>query len=485
MTDQKFQHHWLVLLCALMVASCGGGGSSPNNVTQPTLVSIALSPPTVSLAPGATQQLTVTGTYSSGSPQTLAASGETFTSSNTAVATVSATGLVTVVAGAATGQTATISAKDTASSLTTSAATSTVVTVTAVPLAGQIAAATATAQNNALCAAAISPFYWEVGDKTGALAGGSVGVDATGKAVTSSTAFNIASASKWVYGMYVVQLRGGATGLTKGTVSASNPAGTVGDVDFLHFASGYTNMGSDTTSAECPTTDVPDTVNVCLALPDTQPNGDAPNQPYGTQIAANIGIFDYDSGHEEVHASQLGALGDVANADLGATVWATLGVGQPMTYSEPLIAGGLVGSADEYTNLLRAVLNGTLGMIDALGIDPICTNNGATYGASSTTPGVCTAGSSNPIPENWHYSIAHWVEDDPAYNNDGAFSSPGAFGFYPWIDATKTYYGVISRLALPGVLTGVQQGYVSQQCGQLIRHAFITGIEQTGALPAD
>ena len=28
---------------------------------------------------------------------------------------------------------------------------------------------------------------------------------------------------------------------------------------------------------------------------------------------------------------------------------------------------------------------------------------------------------------------------------DGAFSSPGLFGFYPWIDAGKTYYGVLAR----------------------------------------
>jgi len=30
---------------------------------------------------------------------------------------------------------------------------------------------------------------------------------------------------------------------------------------------------------------------------------------------------------------------------------------------------------------------------------------------------------------------------------DGAFSSPGAFGFYPWIDRTKTNYGVLARSA--------------------------------------
>ena len=37
------------------------------------------------------------------------------------------------------------------------------------------------------------------------------------------------------------------------------------------------------------------------------------------------------------------------------------------------------------------------------------------------------------------------MEDDPAVHGDGAFSSPGAFGFYPWIDSSKSYYGIISR----------------------------------------
>jgi hypothetical protein len=27
---------------------------------------------------------------------------------------------------------------------------------------------------------------------------------------------------------------------------------------------------------------------------------------------------------------------------------------------------------------------------------------------------------------------------------DGAFSSPGAYGFYPWISTDKHYYGIIS-----------------------------------------
>jgi len=77
-----------------------------------------------------------------------------------------------------------------------------------------------------------------------------------------------------------------------------------------------------------------------------------------------------------------------------------------------------------------------------------------------------------PIPpsESWHYSVAHWVEDDPKVG-DGAFSSPGAFGFYPWIDASKSYYGVVARAAPNGA-------WASVQCGRLIRKAWLVGKSQ-------
>src|SRR5271167_723146 len=100
----KLERGYLVL-AAVLLASCGGGGGGSGAVVGPvgptTLVSIALSLHIVSLAPGGTQQLTVMGTYSNGTTQALAAAGETFTSSNTNVATVSATGLTTLAANAA------------------------------------------------------------------------------------------------------------------------------------------------------------------------------------------------------------------------------------------------------------------------------------------------------------------------------------------------------------------------------------------------
>jgi len=76
----------------------------------------------------------------------------------------------------------------------------------------------------------------------------------------------------------------------------------------------------------------------------------------------------------------------------------------------------------------------------------------------------------SPPSENWHYSVGHWVED-ASNASDGAFSSPGAFGFYPWIDKTKTYYGVIARSTPGGALESVY-------CGRQIRKAWTTGVAQ-------
>lgn len=84
-----------------------------------------------------------------------------------------------------------------------------------------------------------------------------------------------------------------------------------------------------------------------------------------------------------------------------------------------------------------------------------------------------------PIPatESWHYSIGHWVEDDPQVG-DGAFSSPGAFGFYPWISADKRFYGLVAREQRHGVMSGDpsdKPAIASVACGHEIRAAWMDG----------
>jgi hypothetical protein len=101
-------------------------------------------------------------------------------------------------------------------------------------------------------------------------------------------------------------------------------------------------------------------------------------------------------------------------------------------------------------------------MKDYLGTHPVC-----------TLPGSCPGAIESPVPVAWHYSLNHWVEDDPG-NGDGAFSSPGAFGFYPWISADKQWYGILARVSRrPGAYKE------SVYCGIKLRHAWISGVPVT------
>ncbi len=76
-------------------------GSTLLTITPPTLVSIAITPANTSIVRGNTQQYTATGIYSDGSQQNLTTSVN-WSSSNTAAATISSSGLAT---GVATGST--------------------------------------------------------------------------------------------------------------------------------------------------------------------------------------------------------------------------------------------------------------------------------------------------------------------------------------------------------------------------------------------
>ncbi len=289
----------------------------------------------------------------------------------------------------------------------------------------RVAAATATATSSGNACAAVRPFYWEIGDRGDKLAAGSV-PDASGAArYNAGTAMAIASASKWVYGAYVAQRHGTLT---------------LADRKHLQMRSGFVGLQSCAGDR---------TVDDCLA--------DAGN---GAYTAAADGLFDYDGGHMEKHASLIG-LGAMNNAALAAEVQSQIGSDVALAYLQPLLPGGLKMTPDAYGRFLRKMLGGQLRLGALLGDDPVCTN-----------ASVCGRDKAlyTPVPaaESWHYALAHWVEDDPR-NGDGAFSSGGAFGFYPWIDAGKTHYGIVARAVQDG-------GWASAQCGRLIRKAWSTGV---------
>jgi hypothetical protein len=186
--------------------------------------------------------------------------------------------------------------------------------------------------------------------------------------------------------------------------------------------------------------------------------------------AATDGRFFYGGGHMEKHASLIG-LGSMNNAGLTAAMATQLGSDITVGFSQPQLAGGGFGSAEVYARVLRKLLAGQLQMGALLGSSSVCTN-----------PLTCGTAQAlyTPVPpqESWRYSLGHWVESDPVVG-DGAFSSLGAFGFYPWIDARRTYYGVLARAASNGARS-------SSLCGRLIRKAWDSGValpESTTAAP--
>jgi hypothetical protein len=291
------------------------------------------------------------------------------------------------------------------------------------PTLAQRTAAAASAAADAPDCVAIQPFYWSVGDAGGKRGDGSVGATPP----TASTLMSIASASKLVYGAYVAEERAGVL--------------TDNDLHYLNFVSGYTDFTSCQPGQ---------TVGSC--------ESDGSN---GTYEAANDGKFYYGGGHMQKHANDDG-LAALDSAGLAGAVNARLGT--TFNFSQPQPAGGIYTTAAAYGGFLQRIVAGQLQISALLGAHPVCTQ-----------PSSCATAAYSPIPEEAvHYSIGHWVEDDPSVG-DGGFSSPGKFGFYPWITHDKAWWGVVARSVNNG---DEREGVASMRCGRRIRAAWVAGQAQ-------
>lgn len=299
------------------------------------------------------------------------------------------------------------------------------------PLAGpsvaaRLAAASGTARSTTnACSELGTGFYWEVGDANGKLAGETISRSGTGP--SPSSVMSVASASKWLYGAYVAERRGGQL--------------TAEDIKFLTFRSGYMNFA-------LPLCQRDDTVGSCLTH--------STNGVYSPEFD---GLFYYDSGHMQQHAARAsgGGVGTLGASALGAEISARLGPGVDISYQQPQLAGGAWTSPADYAVFLRKILKRQLKIADLLGSSAVCTN-----------PKTCpTLAAHAPIPadETWSYSIGHWVESD-SIEGDGSYSSLGTFGFYPWIDSSMRFYGILARSEVGG-------GSASASCGRLIRRAWV------------
>lgn len=294
-------------------------------------------------------------------------------------------------------------------------------------------AAAAAAEHDPACARrSMGDFYWEIGDRDGVLASGSAG----GGAVNAHTRVEIASASKWLFGAYVLQTQG--IDRVKSTPALK---------DGLRFLSGNTGFRQWRCLGKR-------TIGACWVAGN---GGEAPHPE-----ARTVGIFDYQSGHDQKLAAVDLGMGSLTGDGLAQAYRQVLGVDASFSMAglDPLLAGGLYGDAAGYAGFLRRLMRGELVMGQHLGDDAVCAQ-------PKVCPQQAVASPVEGTGEPWAYSYNHWVESEHAGTVD-AYSSPGRFGFYPWISADKRYYGVLARHD-----RGLRAYVDSVQCGRAIRKAFL------------
>ncbi len=320
----------------------------------------------------------------------------------------------------------------------------------------RIDAATNTSATNSICNT-LTPYYWEIGDKSGVLASGAGGDNST-TAPNSSTTMFIASASKWLFGAYALQQ------------TPYEQIKSAGNIKYLNFTSGYDNMGTLACVLQ-------GSVAGCFGA--SSSNGGLNSDFH----AADVGRFYYNAGHLQAYANNIVGLGGYydnpapGTPKLADEVMAKIGQDIAIEYSNPAPAGGIKTSAANYAVFLRKILSGSLAIANHLGADKVCAWTGASDCDALSSP---INGTNNVISnEKWHYSIAHWVEDDPSVG-DGAYSSAGLYGFYPWIDSSKTYYGMVARYDsnIAPADPKLAPYNTSVNCGRLLRKAWLSGSVQ-------
>jgi CubicO group peptidase (beta-lactamase class C family) len=108
--------------------------------------------------------------------------------------------------------------------------------------------------------------------------------------------------------------------------------------------------------------------------------------------------------------------------------------------ANPRIAGGAVSTGREYSRVLQALLAGELRQQSFPYMRTDRTDDGVEIAESFFV---------SQLGYEWHYAFGQWRECRDAEWSDACrariiVSSGGAYGWYPWIDIDKGYYGVLA-----------------------------------------
>jgi CubicO group peptidase (beta-lactamase class C family) len=187
--------------------------------------------------------------------------------------------------------------------------------------------------------------------------------------------------------------------------------------------------------------------------------------------------FDYGSGHLHVAARMAEVLtGESWDAIVQRQLRTPLGLPAEFRYytypqqalglQNPLIAGGLRASADEYARLLGVVYQ--KGLLDGQRLI-----SAALFDEQAREPYPNVVIGTSPAQQAgypFRYGLTAWLECATPATGCTSLDSAGAFGFTPWIDRAAGYYAILGMELAPGA--GTQFGIpLEQQLKPLVAQA--------------
>lgn len=257
----------------------------------------------------------------------------------------------------------------------------------------------------------------------------------------------IASASKIVSGLVLFSLVG------KGLLTLDSTTGAVlgwpapkDQITLRHLLSFTSGLPPEAPCTANPATTLEACVGTIAALdPDAAP---------GTR-------YDYGSTHLHVAARMAEVVtGKTWNTLFDEIVRVPLGLPAEVAYftaprqalgrQNPLVAGGLRASMDEYAKILAAIyargegaVKAPTALFDLQGVEPY--------------PNVVVGNSPvKSLGYDFRYGLTAWLECTTPKTGCATLSSPGAFGFTPWLDRTVGYTAILGmQLERDGAASGV------------------------------
>lgn len=262
----------------------------------------------------------------------------------------------------------------------------------------------------------------------------------------------VASASKVVSGLVLLRLVDqGFLSLDATTGSVLGWSGPQADITLRHLLSFTSGLPTGTIPAAAPCiNDAGVTLADCVReIADVTP------------VAAPGMRFDYGSTHLHVAARMAEVVtGATWNEVFAAQIGRVLGLPDEVTYftaprqavgtTNPLVAGGLRASMDEYGRMLSVVFQRGTWQGQRLAAAVLFDEQ-----AREPYPSVIIGAS--PVADlglSFRYGLSAWLECDTPATGCAVLSSPGAFGWTPWVDRDAGYYAILGMevgLATSGV----------------------------------